>query len=86
MIELILASSIFFSLGFALGAYLKAQAWYDEDWVILKWNKKTLGYRPMCHGSKIKKGDNVVMSLKLNTAMIPTDGLDVIFHDEDFLS
>jgi hypothetical protein len=82
MIEIIIVSAIFFSAGFVTGAYLKAESWYSEDWIILKWCKKSLGYRPMASGSKIQMGDDVIMSLQLNTSAIPSEGLEVVVETE----
>ena len=86
MIEIVIIASIFFSIGFASGAYLKAEAWHSEDWIILKWSPVSLGYRPMPNGATIKKGDDIIMSLKLNTADIPGEGLEVVVSDEGFTS
>lgn len=73
---------VIFSLGFFFGTYFKAHAWYSEDWTFLRWDYKALGYRPMNNGSIIQNGDNVMMSLKLNTAEISNEGI-IIDIDED---
>lgn len=67
--------STIFSIGFFFGTCLKANAWYNEEWMFLRWDHKSLGYRPMNNGSIIHTGDNVMMSLKINTAEIPDEGI-----------
>ena len=71
----ILTGSLLFSSGFLCGSYLKSAAWENEDWKLLKWDGKIMGYRLLTAGSKMRRGENIVMCLKVDTEGLPEDGI-----------
>ena len=68
---MIVAILLSFSIGFTVGSYFKASVFDNQDWQCL---------RPVAFGSRIKKGEKVMMALKLNTHDIPAEG---ILYEED---
>jgi hypothetical protein len=72
---------VVFSLGFALGAYMRGAAYENQDWQVLRWNPDILGYRPLILGSYIYPDDNVVMSLEMDNETFPEDGLQYTQDD-----
>ena len=42
--------------------------------MVLRWNKNSLGYRAISLGSKINRGDRVIMAINLDTKKYPKDG------------
>lgn len=66
-----------FCLGFMTGIALNKAAFKSQDWIILRWNPDSFGYRPVADGNRIYKGDKIMMSLKLDTQEIPEDGIVV---------
>ena len=69
--------SLSISLGFILGSLLKERSWENQEWEILRWDKNLLGYRPAQAGSRIYKGEKIMMSLSLKTSLFPDGGLTV---------
>jgi hypothetical protein len=62
-------------LGFLVGSLMRESSWESQDWQILKWNSKVMGYRPVAVGDRLHARENIVMSLSLNTEAIPAEGL-----------
>tara|TARA_R110002110_G_scaffold94645_1_gene245105 strand:- start:372 stop:605 length:234 start_codon:yes stop_codon:yes gene_type:complete len=77
---MIVAILLSFSIGFTVGSYFKASVFDNQDWQCLRWDGNIFGYRPVAFGSRIKKGEKVMMALKLNTHDIPAEG---ILYEED---
>ena len=64
-----------FVAGFALGMRLKGLAFDSQDWMLMRWDYNSLGYRPIGFGTRLKKSDKIIMSLLVNTSDIPEDGI-----------
>ena len=69
---------VMFSVGFVLGAYLRGIMYEQGDWIVLRWSKETLGYRPVPNGTILKRGDRVVMGKELPTDLFPDDGFELV--------
>lgn len=77
MLSFFIIGFFLFTTGFFAGRYTSEEKWLSEDWEFLKWSEKSLGYRPMFHGSKIHRNDKVFMSLRIDTKNIPLEGLKI---------
>ncbi len=64
-----------FVLGCFVGSFFKRFAFESQEWKILRWNKDTLGYRPIPRGTRLFRGDRVMMSLDLDSSKFPEEGL-----------
>lgn len=62
------------SIGFFVGFLFKSAAVDSQDWMVMKWNKDVLGYRPVMIGSRLFRNDKVAMSLEIDTSDFPDDG------------
>ena len=71
---------IFLCIGYVIGSYLKSSAYDSQDWQCLRWDGTIFGYRPVAFGSRIERGEKVVMALKLDTNTFPEEG---ILYEED---
>jgi len=71
---------ISFCIGYVIGSYLKSSAYDNQDWQCLRWDGTIFGYRPVTLGARIKRGEKVVMALKLETSAFPEEG---IIYGED---
>jgi hypothetical protein len=71
----LLVSISAFIVGLCLGVFIKTKAFDDQDWSMLKWNTNCLGYRTVSFGSKLMRGDKVIMALHLNTNEFPEEGV-----------
>jgi hypothetical protein len=69
-----LIASITFCIGLVIGSYTRAIVYDNQDWQVFRWSKDTLGYRPIILGAYVKRDDNVIMALRLNTESIPDEG------------
>ena len=72
---MIVAILLSVSIGFTVGSYFKASAFDNQDWQCFRWDSNIFGYRPVAFGSRIKRGDKVMMALKLDTSAIPEEGI-----------
>lgn len=70
---LFIIAIITFIGGFMLGSYIRTVSYDQQDWQVLRWSRDVLGYRPAIEGSYVKRDDNIIMALKLNTSDIPND-------------
>ena len=61
-----------------LGAYIKGIAFDNQDWIMLRWEKNCLGYRPIIFGATLHKDDNVIMALQLDTDRFPKEGFEYV--------
>ena len=52
------------------------------DWVVMKWNPDSFGYRISPVTSKVKKGEKVFIALKIDTDSLPPEGLQLFEYDE----
>ena len=66
---------IAFSLGFAAGSWLRGNTFDNLDWRCLKWNPDSFGYRPVPDGTKIHRGDKVMMGLPIDPGHWPEEGV-----------
>jgi|TARA_R110001583_G_scaffold21333_7_gene81057 hypothetical protein len=66
-----------FSTGFALGLVFKTAVFESQPWTVLRWNKDSLGYRPVGIGSRLFQNDRVTMSLEIDTSEFPEEGVVV---------
>ena len=71
---------ITFCIGYVIGSYLKSSAYDNQDWDCLRWDGTIFGYRPVALGSRIARGEKVVMALKLETNTFPEEG--IIYGDD----
>ena len=72
-----LASLICFIAGYLIGSFIKEAIFDSQNWVIMKWNRDTLGFRPVGTGSRVFKEDRITMSIEIDTASFPQDGVVV---------
>jgi hypothetical protein len=73
--ETFLLVSIFFVLGFGSGSYIRGILFELQEWKLYKWNKDSLGYRPMMIGSSIFRNDNIIIGMSFDTKKIPQEGI-----------
>ncbi len=71
----IFCCAIFFSFGFGVGSGLKASAYDNQDWGVLKWDSKPLGFRYIQPGSFLNQGEKIIMALSVDSSKIPDDGI-----------
>ena len=69
-----LIASISFCAGFIAGSHVRTIVYDNQDWQVFRWSKDVLGYRPITLGAYVKRNDNVIMALRLNTEGIPDEG------------
>ena len=69
-----LIASVIFSLGFVAGSYFKSVIYDNQSWMVMKWNKEALGFRPVMLGSRVFREDKIVMSLEIDTAQFGDEG------------
>ena len=62
------------SLGFTIGALFKNAMFESQDWQIMRWDSRVLAYRPVAVGTNIYTGENVIMSLAIDTSDFPKEG------------
>ena len=62
------------SIGFLLGALFKNAVFESQDWQIMRWDSHVLGYRPVAVGTNLHTGEDVVMSLPIDTRDFPEEG------------
>ena len=75
MINIIISSILFFILGLCLGMFLMNRYFDNQDWIIIRWNKSSLGYRTVSFGSRLMRGDRIMMGLNMNTDGFPEEGV-----------
>ena len=66
---------LIFIFGFCLGSFVRTKIFDGQDWSMLKWNTNCLGYRSVSFGSKLMRGDKVIMALHLDTNEFPEEGV-----------
>tara|TARA_B100000131_G_scaffold321231_1_gene371354 strand:+ start:1323 stop:1562 length:240 start_codon:yes stop_codon:yes gene_type:complete len=66
---------ITFIIGLCLGIFISERAFDNQNWIFLKWNKDSLGYRSVSFGSKLNRGDRLLMALVLKTDSFPEEGI-----------
>ena len=71
----VLIGILCFSIGVIVGNMFQTMAFESQDWMVLKWSKDSLGFRPMPPGSRISKGDRVAMSLEIDSSKFPEEGV-----------
>ena len=71
----IIFPALTFILGFCIGSLIRTKIFDNQDWSMLKWNTNCLGYRTVSFGSKLMRGDKVIMALHLNTDEFPEEGI-----------
>tara|TARA_A100001515_G_scaffold138460_2_gene132054 strand:- start:587 stop:820 length:234 start_codon:yes stop_codon:yes gene_type:complete len=71
--DYIVLACIFFSFGYLVGAYLKTAAYDNQDWKILRWDKKSLGFRQIQVGTYIERGDNLMLAVPLDSQQLPDE-------------
>jgi hypothetical protein len=72
MTLLIIALS--FSLGFIAGGFLRGASFENQEWMIMKWSKDALGFRPVMVGGRVFREDKIVMSLEVDSSQFDEDG------------
>jgi hypothetical protein len=78
--QTLLISLATFVIGLCLGIFIKDRAFDSQDWTILKWNNNCLGYRAVSLGSKLNRGDKIIMALCVKTDAFPEKG---VLYDVD---
>jgi len=68
-------SIITFIVGLCLGFFIVTKSFDNQDWTMLRWNKGCLGYRSVSFGSRLMRGDKVIMALHLDTTSFPNEGV-----------
>ena len=63
-----------FVSGAFLGTTFKTLAFESQPWRVMKWNKDSLGYRPVMIGSRVFPNDKIVMSLEVDTSQFEEEG------------
>lgn len=66
---------ISFSMGFAAGSWIKGYMFDHLEWQALRWNVDSLGYRPIPDGTRVRRGQKVLMALKVDPEHWPDDGI-----------
>lgn len=61
--------------GFACGSIFKGMTFASQDWIVLKWSKDSLGYRPLPTPSKVYKDEKITLSLMVDTSSFPEEGI-----------
>tara|TARA_B100000131_G_scaffold129514_1_gene126392 strand:+ start:459 stop:689 length:231 start_codon:yes stop_codon:yes gene_type:complete len=72
-----LVGSLCFVVGIWLGLSAGSFFYNNQEWMVMKWNKEALGYRPVMIGSQLYTGDKIVMALKVDDSGFPADGVTV---------
>ena len=83
MLEYIFVGLICFISGLVIGDRLRKVQWSMLDWVVMKWNPDSFGYRISPVTSKVKKGEKVFIALKIDTDSLPPEGLQLFEYDEN---
>ena len=60
--------------GTAIGWYLRGAAYAAQNWEILRWNKDVFGFRRLHPGTKIYRGERVMLAVKIDTDELDDDG------------
>ena len=68
-------------VGVVIGKYLTSAAYDSQPWEVMRWNTDVFGYRPVKQGSFLKRGDNIIMALRMNSDEFPEDGLQYVQDD-----
>lgn len=76
-----LITIVSFSLGFTTGSWLKGLMFDRLDWQALRWNSDCFGYRPLPDGSRIHRGEKVMMALIVDPNHWPEEG--TVYGDFD---
>jgi len=63
---------IAYCAGCITGSFLKGAAYERQPWRFMRWNPTVFGYRPLTPGTRVNKGEKVIMALDIN---IPEEGL-----------
>ncbi len=81
MIWTIIGCCVIFSMGFLVGVCLRSIAYDNQDWQVLRWDSSSLGYRPLRFGAMIRKNDNVIMAVRLDSDSFPEGGMRYEWDD-----
>tara|TARA_Y100001938_G_C7946392_1_gene356988 strand:+ start:521 stop:778 length:258 start_codon:yes stop_codon:yes gene_type:complete len=72
---IIIACLIAYVIGYFVGAYVQRMKYGMIDWVCLRWNKDSLGYRPVADGQVLHRGQRVMLALPIPTDDLPEEGM-----------
>ncbi len=81
MMLMVAIGSVIFSLGFVVGSLFRTSMYESQPWEVMRWNDSYLGYRPVCKGSFLNRGDRVIMALRLNSSTFPEEGVEYDYTD-----
>ena len=70
----ILLMIIAFSLGWAGGSWFRGITFDNLNWRCLRWNDDVFGFRPVPEGTRLKRGDKLIMALDLDSRTLPEEG------------
>lgn len=74
MMIYILVAAIFFSAGFYIGGAITAAKFDTLDWLCLRWNSDSFGYRPVPVGTTLHRGDKVIVALRVDSDLLGEKG------------
>ncbi len=60
-------------IGFASGSIFRRAVYDSQDWKVFRWDSNIFGYRPLPTGSKVTKGDKVIIGLQLSLDNLKKD-------------
>ena len=77
VLGIITASAFLFG---AIVGYRSSNSIMDRaDWQVLKWDDTIFGWRPVKNlDLHIKRGDKIMLGIRINTSWIPDDGIKVL--------
>ncbi len=64
-----------FVLGFSAGSWIRSWAFDRLDWRCVRWSAECFGYRPVPLGTRVYRGDKVIMGLMVETSEWPDEGV-----------
>ena len=76
-----IVAAMAFSLGWILGAWVKASGFDNLNWRCLRWNEEVFGYRPVVPGQTLHRRDKVIMALDLDPSHFPEEGF--VYGEEE---
>jgi|7_EtaG_2_1085326.scaffolds.fasta_scaffold421817_2 hypothetical protein len=71
----IICCAVFFSFGFIVGSILKSAVYDNQDWGVLKWDSKSMGFRHVQNGSFLMQGEKIIMAINIDSSKIPDGGI-----------
>lgn len=76
----ILIAIIAFSLGWTAGSWWRGIMFDNLGWRCFRWSTEVFGFRPVVEGTRLHRGDKLIMGLDLDSSVFPEEG--IIFGED----